>query len=110
MLRHLGINEHVDIFDKLTIIKKGIMKLIYCRNCSDILNLKFREKKCGCGKSGGWFTDGQKAVYWGECIPIEVDNHSFLKAIRNQSKSGLRRRFKTFVISRKCDVFKKIEI
>ena len=59
------------------------MKLIYCKNCRDIVRLFDSERFCKCGKCSGAYIDGKNAWYKGgeNVVPLGVDNNSFRRAI-----------------------------
>jgi hypothetical protein len=86
------------------------MKLLYCKKCGDVFNLKFHIKKCYCAESEGYYIDEINAKYNGDCIPIGIDNHSFRSAINLQPQQGLGKRFDAFVIPKECETFTKVEI
>lgn len=72
---------------------KEIMKLLMCLDCGDIFNLTKQEKKCGCGKTSGRYTDELNAEYEGNAQPIGFANGSFIEAIKvqrieNKKKKG----------------------
>ena len=54
------------------------MKLLFCKQCSSLFNIKNSWKKCTCGKSGGRYTDNVDITFHGPCvfleIPIEKDS------------------------------------
>lgn len=75
------------------------MKLIYCRECGDIVSLREVERTCICGKSSGQYTDDINAKINGPCVPLGIANNSFRKAIvgLNLLKKGMN--FDAFVIN-----------
>ncbi|MFP4019735.1 MAG: hypothetical protein ACLFUH_10865 [Bacteroidales bacterium] len=85
------------------------MKLIFCKECEDIVRLIPEETRyCQCGKSSGKYTDNLYAWYSGPCIPIGIANSSLAEALTNQPESGDGKKFNAFVIPKKCDTFSKI--
>jgi hypothetical protein len=62
------------------------MKLILCPICGTIINLVRAEKTfCRCKRSWGQYKeDGWHATIGGEAIPIGINNHSFVEALRNR--------------------------
>lgn len=84
------------------------MKLIYCKNCQDVVRLIEKERFCECGKCSGKYTDELNAWYKGEeVIPLGFANSSFVIALSNQPKDGWGEMFEAFVIPNICDTFKR---
>lgn len=78
------------------------MKLIFCKNCHDIVKLTKKLRKCECGKSWGqYLPNGLDARIDGEAIPLGIANGSFVKAIKNQD-DFISIRFDAFVIEKCC--------
>lgn len=91
-------------------IKKGNkMKLLFCKNCHDIFNLKVSiEKSCMCGKTKGMYIDKIHAQYSGEfAVLLGINNYSFLKAIQKLPDKNIGNVFEAFVISKNCETFVK---
>lgn len=87
------------------------MKLLFCKNCDDVIRIfQKRKKKCKCGKIGGKYLDKNNAVYFGEdAVPVGFANSTFYKAIDNQpEQDGSGEYFTAFVISKICSTFKQI--
>lgn len=85
------------------------MKLLYCKNCDDVIKLDYKLRVCKCGKSSGqYLKNGLNATYSGPCIPIGFNNQSFIEAPLNQPISGMGRRFEAFIISELCPTMKKM--
>jgi hypothetical protein len=83
------------------------MKLIFCKECSDVVRLTTEKiKQCDCGKSSGQYTDNLYAWYKGPCIPLGFANSSFLSALRNQPEKDWGETFTAFVIEKECKTFK----
>jgi hypothetical protein len=58
------------------------MKALYCKNCKDLFNIKFKLKKCSCGKTKGKYINWHSAIYSGKyAVPIGIENPSFSKAM-----------------------------
>lgn len=84
------------------------MKLIMCKSCRDVFNIKYKKiKTCSCGESSGYYADSTNATYDGPCILIGFENISFTEAISLCPKEGLGQRFDAFIIPFKCKTFKK---
>lgn len=65
------------------------MKLIFCKECRDVVALKENiDRTCECGKSGGRYVDDLNAEIWGPCLKLGFSNHSFSAAIIAQRLSG----------------------
>lgn len=83
------------------------MKLIFCKECTDVVRLKVEAiKKCDCGKSSGqYYEDGLYAWYKGPCIPLGFANRSFTSALANQPEENWGKEFTAFVIQKECNTF-----
>lgn len=85
------------------------MKLLLCRECNDIFNLRMEEKKCGCGKTSGRYTDEVNAEYRGPAVPLGFTNSSLAGAVRRRTRFGPGKTFVAFVIERVCPTFVKLK-
>lgn len=88
------------------------MKLIFCKNCQDVVRLIMKEERfCQCGKCSGQYTDRLNAWYKGgeNVIPLGFHNRSLSVALENQPEDGWGENFKAFVIPKICDTFKHHE-
>jgi hypothetical protein len=75
------------------------MKLLLCKECHDVVRLQSVKRVCKCGKSGGRYTDGINAVYFGEnAVPLGFSNSSLVNAVVNQPNNGSGKEFIAFVI------------
>lgn len=83
------------------------MKLIFCKQCHDVLRLFSYDRKCACGKSGGYYLDNINAVYYGTAVPLGFDNRTLSAAVANQPAGGMGACFVSFVIPVVCDTFRK---
>jgi len=84
------------------------MKLIFCKECTDVVRLKTSKiKYCDCGQSYGMYTDELNAWYQGPCVPLGFANSTFLRALQNQPESGWGENFDAFVIEKDCPTFRK---
>jgi len=84
------------------------MKLIFCRECRDIVKLTYDIRYCLCGKSSGhYLRDGLTAIISGEAVPIGISNNSFSQAIANRPEAGQGNPFEAFVIPRVCATVKQ---
>ena len=60
------------------------MKLLLCKECHDIFNLKVGEiKQCSCGKVKGMYTDNLNAWHVGG-VPLCIANGSLREAMSTQ--------------------------
>jgi hypothetical protein len=86
------------------------MKLLFCKNCQDVIRLVQEEKRtCSCGKVSGRYINDLDAIYSGkEAIPIGFANSSFAHAIANQPEKDWGKEFTAFVIQKKCNTFAKV--
>jgi len=85
------------------------MKLIYCRECGDVISLTSKEQSCRCGKARGAYTDTRNAWYSGKAVPLGFDNPDFFATIDNQPTQGMSKFFNAFVVPENCATFKKRE-
>lgn len=88
------------------------MKLLFCKNCQDVIKLILNEKRvCKCGKVGGKYIDSLNAVYFGDmAVPIGFANSSLINAVINQpQKNGMGKDFTAFVIPKICLSYKFIK-
>lgn len=84
------------------------MKMIYCQECHDIVNLaRDCPRQCLCRKSGGKYTDNLNAEYYGPAIPLGINNSSFMRAVAQQPKRGDGKDFIAFVIPEECPTMVK---
>lgn len=65
------------------------MKLLFCRECRDVINLLSEVKSCSCGKtSGKYLEDNEHAEYSGEfAVPFAIDNFSFFARMNKEADS-----------------------
>lgn len=78
------------------------MKLLRCKSCKDIFNIRMEDKFCSCGKtSGKYLEDRWHAEYSGPAILIGFDNSTFAVASRTIGKN-----FLAFTITEDCPTFK----
>jgi len=64
------------------------MKLIFCNECKDVVQLRYNIRYCECGESGGHYVDDLNAKIWGPCIKIGFANGSFGDALYWQKTQG----------------------
>ena len=97
------------------------MKLLVCKKCNDIFNLRMEMKTCGCGETSGRYVDQLNAEISGMCQPIGFNNYTVKKAMRMQqmedSAQELARRetccrgneFEAFFIPASASSIKRVE-
>jgi hypothetical protein len=79
------------------------VKLIYCRECGDVVALRAEPRTCICGKSGGNYKDDRlHAVIYGPCVPLGFANRFFGNALAMQPDKGPGVVFDAFVIEKSC--------
>lgn len=84
------------------------MKLIYCKECCDIVKLNLLRSTCNCGECWGiYLNDLVSAVIHGPAIPLGIDNLSFIEALKERHVKGLGKEFTAFVIPEECDTVVK---
>ena len=84
------------------------MKLIYCKECRDVVNLDFAQRECKCGRSKGRYIDSLHAEIRGPCVALGISNRSLQEAIRWQPDSGKGSVVEAFVIPKKCDTVERV--
>lgn len=57
------------------------MKLLFCPKCQDIFSLKQDKCFCSCKASAGHYDDKINTTYYGDAIPIGINNSSFVNAL-----------------------------
>lgn len=86
------------------------MKLLYCRDCRDVVRLFADMNYCRCGGARGRYLDSLNAVYSGEsAVPLGFHNASLAAAVADQPDRPPGRRFEAFVIETGCRTFVKVE-
>jgi hypothetical protein len=85
------------------------MKLLLCKTCGDIFNLKLHYKSCSCGLVSGKYIDNLYAEY-SDGIPIGFNNSSLAKALKNQPDSGVGERFEAFIIPKQCPTMVELRL
>jgi hypothetical protein len=85
------------------------MKLLLCKICGDIFNLKLHSKSCSCGLVSGKYIDNLYAEY-SNGIPIGFNNSSLAKALKNQPDSGMGERFEAFIIPKECPTMVELRL
>jgi hypothetical protein len=62
------------------------VKFAVCTECLDWVKLRYEDRTCACGKSGGhYLADGLHAVIWGSCFAVGADNFTFGRAVGNRT-------------------------
>ena len=85
------------------------MKLIFCKECHDVVKLDYVLRYCKCSESYGWYkNDGLHAVIMGPCVPLGISNEDLQEAIRWRLDSGRGTEFTAFVIPKKCDTIERV--
>lgn len=85
-----------------TTLRGKKMKLLFCKECQDVVKLLPDRRYCACGKSFGNYLDDLSAVIGGAAVPLGFENSSLAKALRERPAEGLGQRFEAFVIPLKC--------
>lgn len=81
------------------------MKLIYCKDCKDVVRLTRANRTCFCGAVAGYYKpDGKNAVISPEAVPLGIDNETLLWAIKHDGNQYMMDspRFTAFKISEPC--------
>lgn len=86
------------------------MKLIFCKECQDVIKLDLKERTCKCKKSGGRYLDDINAEFWGESIPMGIDNKSLKYAVNDYNNYHYGGYITAFVITDDgvCKTMKRI--
>lgn len=78
------------------------MKLLFCKQCQDVVLMAAEERLCLCGKSGGVYWKNEKTVdLWGDAIALGFQKAGLLNALQNQPETGWGSTFEAFVIPKK---------
>jgi len=86
------------------------MKLIFCPHCQDVRKLDYKEVRCKCERSSGWYkSDGLNAIIAGSAIPVGFHNASFSRALHSRPVSGPGARFEAFVIPVECPTIERLQ-
>jgi hypothetical protein len=88
------------------------MKLLLCRHCNDIFNLKYYEKFCGCGSTSGKYVDSINIEYRGDGFVLGFDNASLIESlsyINNHPEKEWGENFTAFVIPFTTKSIKKVD-
>jgi hypothetical protein len=56
------------------------MRLLNCTQCHDIFNLKYNDRYCDCGNSGGKLIEGIIVEYFGPARVIHINTEDYEKA------------------------------
>jgi len=83
------------------------MKLLICKECTDVFGLTFTDKRCECGKTTGKYINNINATYSGPGIPIGFNNNTLIKSVQEFEKSGKGIDFTAFVIGKESKTFIK---
>lgn len=89
--------------------REGVLKLIYCSECHDVVRLLKEERTCTCGKSWGTYIDEIMAEIGGSAIPLGFSNSSFFRAIKRRSLFLPGERFEAFVIEEDCPTVREVK-
>ena len=85
------------------------MKLILCKNCSDVFKLSQMMRSCKCGMAKGRYLNDIDAEYSGpSAVPLGFSNSTLVRAIDNQPEDGLGSEFIAFVIPKECPTMKMV--
>jgi hypothetical protein len=77
------------------------MKLLYCRECKDLLKILRSKESCDCGKCEAWFT-GKKFFVRGPGVVLCPSNASIKKALDEFDKTGSSRAIETLILPAKA--------
>lgn len=65
------------------------MKLLYCRECDDVVRLLDDERTCMCGATKGRYLDEKNAVFSGPAEPFAISNSQFAVAVQLRKEHGI---------------------
>ena len=86
------------------------MKLILCKNCSDVFKLSQMMRSCKCGMSQGRYLNDLDAEYSGSsAVPLGFANSTLVEAIHKQPEDGMGTEFVAFVIPKECPTMKLVK-
>ena len=57
------------------------MKLLYCRRCRDVIQMRPELRTCYCGESSGRYIDNETVAQTEGSISIALHNHDFKTAV-----------------------------
>lgn len=92
------------------------MKLLYCKNCQDVIKLDYTHRVCACGRaSGKYLPDGLNAVISGDdAILLGFANSSLVHALANhEANPGPQKlgwTFEAFIIPEPCPTVNRIKL
>lgn len=64
------------------------MKLLYCRDCTDIVKLTDKPRSCECGHSTGRYVTNGVVVLQGPSLSVAMNNFTFDSARETRVKTG----------------------
>ncbi len=90
------------------------MKLLFCKNCCDILLLLREWRWCKCRRTGGHYTKkGNEAEYKGPAVPLIIHNRSFRGAVKYQPARTIEEydgaTFESWVVPKENGNFRRVE-
>ena len=86
------------------------MKLLFCKDCQDIIRLIDTKRTCRCGKVSGKYIDNIHVVYSGDnAVPIGFANSTLRNAVLNQPIQGMGKEFIAFVMPKITKNIKKVD-
>lgn len=88
------------------------MKLLFCKDCNDVIRMSSKVRRCKCGKTIGLYIDDVNVIYTGRyAVPLGFANSTLKHAVRHQpTKSSTGVYFTAFVIPKECDTFRRVKL
>ncbi len=97
-------------------IKEMEMKLIFCKDCEDVVRLKEKRRYCSCGNIWGQYVDNLNAKISHKAIPFGFANSSFADALwaedadkRKGTSKEQGHRFEAFMIPHDCGTVEVVD-
>ena len=84
------------------------MKLMYCKECHDIVNISSVQRICNCGKCRSVYIDSLNIEYSGPGLIIGINNTHFVAALVNRMTDKKNHEFTAFFIQEDCNSTRKV--
>ena len=86
------------------------MKLLYCKECHDVIRLASEKRYCECKNVwGNYKEDGWHAIVSSNAVVLGFDSYSFSRAIREIENNGEVWTFEAFTIEEDCKTVERVE-
>ena len=82
------------------------MKLIFCKDCQDVIKIDRDMRTCKCGKAKAYLTDHINAIVNDHAIVLGFSNPSLANAFKIKPTIHFGSRFEAFIISKEAKSIK----